>query len=90
MRYFRSCKWLVWYYKNKANLGNDWGRSHESILHLRKQKPQTFNVDDVRIPYGRHTLKYPAIPKLRRANMEMEGNEKMSGRRIPKRRNRGT
>ena len=29
MKYFRSCKWLVWCYKNKANMGSDWGRSHE-------------------------------------------------------------
>ena len=33
---FAGCRWLVWHYKNKANLGRDWGRSHESILHLRK------------------------------------------------------
>ena len=63
MRYFRSCKWLVWYYKNKANMGSDWGRSHESILHLRKSKKQTFNIDDIRIPYGNHTLKYPSHPQ---------------------------
>lgn len=25
MKYFQSCRWLVWYYKNKANLRNDWG-----------------------------------------------------------------
>ncbi|MDR1429204.1 MAG: site-specific DNA-methyltransferase, partial [Spirochaetaceae bacterium] len=31
MRFFSSCKWLIWHYKNKANLGSDWGRSHESI-----------------------------------------------------------
>jgi len=63
MKYFRGCKWLIWYYKNKANLGKDWGRSHESILHLRKGKKFTFNIDDVRIPYGRHTLKYPSHPQ---------------------------
>jgi site-specific DNA-methyltransferase (adenine-specific) len=63
MKYFKSCRWIVWYYKNKANLGNDWGRSHESLLHLRKSKKQTFNVDDVRIPYGKHTLKYPSHPQ---------------------------
>jgi site-specific DNA-methyltransferase (adenine-specific) len=56
---FRGCKWLVWFYRNKGNLGNDWGRSHESILHLRKSKDFTFNIDDVRIPYNEHTLKYP-------------------------------
>jgi len=27
MKYFKSCRWLVWHYKNKANLGSDWGRS---------------------------------------------------------------
>ena len=63
MRHFKSCRWLVWHYKNKANLGNDWGRSHESILHLRKSKKHSFNVDDVRIPYGGHTLKYPSHPQ---------------------------
>ena len=56
---FKGCKWLVWFYRNKANLGNDWGRSHESILHLRKSKKFTFNIDEVRIPYNAHTLKYP-------------------------------
>ena len=62
-RFFRGCRWIVWHYKNKANLGNDWGRSHESILHLRKSKQFTFNVDSVRIPYGDHTLKYPEHPQ---------------------------
>lgn len=62
-RYFAGCRWLVWHYKNKANLGNDWGRSHESILHFRKSKRFTSNIDDVRIPYGAHTLKYPAHPQ---------------------------
>lgn len=56
---FKGCKWLVWHYKNKANLGNDWGRSHESILHLRKSKNFIFNIDEVRIPYNEHTMKYP-------------------------------
>jgi site-specific DNA-methyltransferase (adenine-specific) len=63
MKYFKGCKWIVWYYKNKANLGKDWGRSHESILHLRKSKTFTINIDDVRIPYGEHTLKYPSHPQ---------------------------
>lgn len=60
MKYFSSCRWLVWYYKNKANLGKDWGRSHESILCFRKSNEFTMNIDDVRIPYNAHTLKYPA------------------------------
>ena len=62
-RFFKGCRWIVWHYKNKANLGNDWGRSHESILHFRKSRQFTFNVDDVRIPYGSHTLKYPEHPQ---------------------------
>ncbi len=62
-RFFAGCRWLVWHYKNKANLGSDWGRSHESILHFRKSKQFTSNVDDVRIPYGAHTLKYPVHPQ---------------------------
>jgi site-specific DNA-methyltransferase (adenine-specific) len=63
MPYFQSCRWLVWHYKNKANLGNDWGRSHESILHLRKSADFTMNVENIRIPYGAHTLKYPQHPQ---------------------------
>ncbi len=62
-RFFQGCRWIVWHYKNKANLGTDWGRSHESLLHFRKSKQFTFNVDDVRIPYGNHTLKYPEHPQ---------------------------
>ena len=61
--YFQGCRWLIWHYKNKANLGGDWGRSHESLLHFRKSRQFTMNVDDVRIPYGDHTLKYPAHPQ---------------------------
>lgn len=56
---FAGCRWLIWYYKNKANLGRDWGRSHESILHLRGAKAQ-LDVDAVRVPYNGHTTKYPA------------------------------
>jgi len=56
---FYGCKWLIWFYRNKANLGNDWGRSHESILHLRKSREYIFNIDDIRIPYNEHTVKYP-------------------------------
>ncbi|BAU42135.1 DNA-methyltransferase [Leptolyngbya sp. O-77] len=62
-RYFAGCRWLVWHYKNKANLGQDWGRSHESIIHFRKSNRFRLNLDDVRIPYGAHTLKYPAHPQ---------------------------
>ncbi len=58
-RRFASCRWLIWYYKNKANLGSDWGRSHESILHLRGDAHR-IDVDAVRIPYNGHTTKYPA------------------------------
>ncbi len=60
---FAGCKWLVWHYRNKANLGNDWGRSHESILHFRKSKNFIFNIDEARIPYNAHTLKYPSRPQ---------------------------
>jgi site-specific DNA-methyltransferase (adenine-specific) len=56
---WHSVKWLVWYYRNKANLRHDWGRSHESILLLRKSKRFTFNTDPVRVPYNRHTTRYP-------------------------------
>ncbi|MCG8417138.1 MAG: site-specific DNA-methyltransferase [Proteobacteria bacterium] len=61
--FFSGCRWLTWFYKNKANLTRDWGRSHEAIIHYRKSKKTRINVDDVRIPYGRHTLKYPSHPQ---------------------------
>lgn len=56
---FGGCRWLIWYYRNKANLGSDWGRSHESILHLRTEPRTRLRVDDVRIPYNAHTQRYP-------------------------------
>ncbi|NJP11907.1 MAG: site-specific DNA-methyltransferase [Leptolyngbyaceae cyanobacterium RU_5_1] len=62
-KYFKACRWLIWHYKNKANLGNDWGRSHESILLLRKTSTAKMNIDNIRIPYGNHTLKYPHHPQ---------------------------
>jgi site-specific DNA-methyltransferase (adenine-specific) len=64
MRHFvgGSCRWLVWHYRNKANLGRDWGRSHESILHLRREK-FVLDVDAARVPYNAHTLKYPSHPQ---------------------------
>lgn len=63
MRHFAACRWIVWHYRNKANLGGDWGRSHESLLHFRKSKTHRLNVDDIRVPYGEHTLKYPSHPQ---------------------------
>ena len=74
-RYFKGCRWLIWHYKNKANLGADWGRSHESILHFRKSKQFTLNVDDIRTPYGKHTLKYPVHPQ---AETSQYGNGRKS------------
>ncbi|MCD4745281.1 MAG: site-specific DNA-methyltransferase [Bacteroidales bacterium] len=70
---FKSCRWIIWHYKNKANLGKDWGRSHESILLFRKSKKFTLNVDTIRIPYGEHTLKYPSHPQ---AETSQYGNGK--------------
>lgn len=64
-KYFKNCRWLIWHYKNKANLGNEWGRSHESIIHFRKSSAAKLNIDDVRIPYGAHTLKYPSHPQAK-------------------------
>jgi site-specific DNA-methyltransferase (adenine-specific) len=78
-RFFKGCRWLIWHYKNKANLGSDWGRSHESILHFRKTREFTFNVDEARIPYGNHTLKYPEHPQ---AETSQYGNGKKSRGRL--------
>jgi site-specific DNA-methyltransferase (adenine-specific) len=58
-RFPGGCRWLIWAYRNKANLGNDWGRSHESLLHLRNGRRVVMNVDAVRVPYNDHTRRYP-------------------------------
>lgn len=67
-KHFHSCRWLVWHYRNKANLGRDWGRSHESILHFRKSSEFELRLDAIRIPYGNHTLKYPSHPQAETSN----------------------
>lgn len=79
LRFFQGCRWLVWHYKNKANLSNDWGRSHESILHFRKTKKFKLNVDNVRISYSEHTLKYPEHPQ---AKSSQYGNRGKNNKRI--------
>ena len=76
MQFFKSCRWIVWHYKNKANLGQDWGRSHESLLHLRKSQKVTLNIDDIRIPYGAHTLKYPSHPQAETSQYGNGGKRK--------------
>jgi site-specific DNA-methyltransferase (adenine-specific) len=57
---FTSWRCLVWFYRNKASMRRDWGRSHESVLHLRKGRDMFFDLDAVRQPYNRHTRRYPA------------------------------
>lgn len=74
-KYFKSCRWIIWHYKNKANLGNDWGRSHESILHFRKSNRFVFNIDEIRIPYNEHTLKYPVHPQAATSQYGGENNK---------------
>ncbi|MBS0167068.1 MAG: site-specific DNA-methyltransferase [Nitrospira sp.] len=81
-KYFDSCRWLIWHYKNKANLGNDWGRSHESIIHLRK-KNHKINIDDIRIPYGSHTLKYPSHPQAVTSAYGKNANGKQRDNWVP-------
>lgn len=83
MPFFKGCRWIVWHYKNKANLGGDWGRSHESIVHFRKGKDFTFNIDEVRIPYGAHTLKYPSHPQAETSNFGKNGSGKLRENWIP-------
>ncbi len=79
MKFFKKCRWIVWHYKNKANLSNDWGRSHESILHFRKNKKTRLNVDDIRIPYSEHTLKYPTHPQAKSSQYGTEENSGKNG-----------
>jgi site-specific DNA-methyltransferase (adenine-specific) len=56
---FASCRWLVWAFRNRGNMARDWGRSHESILHLRKSRDFFFDLDAARVPYNAHTQRYP-------------------------------
>ncbi len=81
---FNGCKWLVWFYRNKANLGNDWGRSHESILHFRKSKKFTYNLDEVRIPYNEHTLTYPVHPQAETSQYNKGNGKKYIWKPHPK------
>ena len=83
MPFFKGCRWIVWHYKNKANLGGDWGRSHESIVHFRKGKDFTFNIDEIRIPYGAHTLKYPSHPQAETSNFGKNGSGKLRENWVP-------
>jgi site-specific DNA-methyltransferase (adenine-specific) len=79
LKFFSGCRWLIWHYKNKANFSNDWGRSHESILHFRKTKNFYLNSDNIRITYGQHTLKYPQHPQ---AKTSQYGNNGKNDSRI--------
>ena len=81
-KYFEHCRWLIWHYKNKANLGKDWGRSHESIIHFRKSDATRLNVDDVRTPYSAHTLKYPSHPQAE-TSAYSKGSNKQRDNWIP-------
>jgi site-specific DNA-methyltransferase (adenine-specific) len=74
---FVGCRWLVWSYRNKGNMGSDWGRSHESLLHLRKSQDFTMNTDAVRIPYNGHTTRYP---KRRQGASSQFGGSGASGK----------
>lgn len=80
-RRFAACRWLVWFYRNKANLGSDWGRSHESILHLRTKTKLRLNVDEVRIPYNQHTVRYPE--RVQAVNSQYGGGGKRRDRWQP-------
>ena len=75
---FTGCRWLVWAYRNKANLGRDWGRSHESLLHLRKGREFVMNIDAVRVPYNAHTRKYPV--RDQGENSQFGGRERAGGK----------
>ena len=83
MQYFSGCRWLIWHYRNKANLGKDWGRSHESILHFRKTSAFQLNIDQIRIPYSRHTLKYPKHPQAQSSQYSGGSQPRWCGRPIP-------
>lgn len=37
-KYFKTCRWIVWHYKNKANLGNDWEEAMKVFYIFAKQE----------------------------------------------------
>lgn len=69
---FEGARWLIWHYLNKANMGKDWGRSHESFIHFRKTQKFLMNQEYIRIPYGAHTLKYPSHPQSNKSVFSSE------------------
>lgn len=73
---WQSARWLTWYYRNKANMRDDWGRSHEAILCLRKGKEFTFNTDPVRVPYNSHTTRYPERTQAKTSKFGGERKER--------------
>jgi site-specific DNA-methyltransferase (adenine-specific) len=81
-RRFAGCRWLIWAYRNKANLGKDWGRSHESIIHLRKDAAR-IDVDAVRVPYNGHTTKYPARAQAVSSTFDRGARNKQRDKWVP-------
>ena len=79
---FSSYRWLVWFYRNKASFTDDWGRSHEAILHLRKAESMTFNTDAVRVPYNTHTVRYPEHPQAASSQYGGAARETRPGRPV--------
>lgn len=56
----------------------DWGRGFLapfSSSRVRKTTQFTFNVDDVRLPYGEHTLKYPEHPQAETSQYNGNGKK---------------
>lgn len=75
--YFDNSRWLIWHYKNKPSMGeDDWVRSHEGILHLRKGKKFVFNMDNIRVPYNKHTRNYPQRTQGESSQYGNNDNEK--------------
>lgn len=82
LEHFEVVRWTQWHYKNRANLGSDWGRSHESILHFRKTKTfKLANIDYLRGPYGEHTKNTPPTLKANPLNMAIKQNQPTHGPR---------
>ena len=64
MKYFSGCKWLIWHYRNKANLGTDWGLS---LIHISRDW-STFTHCLPRVTPGRS----PALADFFRATLLMK------------------
>ena len=53
MPFFKGCRWIVWHYKNKANLGGDWGGPMRALSIFAKAKISRSTLTMCEFPMAR-------------------------------------